>query len=135
MQFWQFCRKVFNGIPKKTFEATTFSTKSFHQKYSSEIIDSSYDNPAKKKFNRSPIKNYDFVCFFKQKSSPTMFLWYIRIQFWQTFRKVFAWNPQKIIKMQGFFQKNSLTMFLWWNKMQFWQFCQNFSIRSLKKII
>ena len=57
------------------------------------------------KIQPKPEKNMNLFVFLNEKSSPTMFLWYIRIQFWQPFRKVFAWCPQKNIKMKVFFQK------------------------------
>ena len=48
MQFWQYVRNFFNRSPKKIFEPITFPNKSFAQKCSSEIIENSFDNPAKK---------------------------------------------------------------------------------------
>ena len=130
LHFWQSCRKFFTRSSKEFYEPIIFckQTISFQKLlWKRRILPIS--------FHPTTQQNHEFVCFFKQKISPTMLLWYIRLQFWQPFRKVFTWSPQKIIKMKVFFKKNSLTMFLWWSRMQFWQFCRNFSIRSLKKII
>ena len=46
MQFWQSCLKICTRSPKKTFEPKTFSNEGFRKKYSSEIMDSSFGNPA-----------------------------------------------------------------------------------------
>ena len=95
-QFRQTFRKLFTRSPKKTYEAIIFSNKSFLQKFSSEILDSSFDNPAIKIFNRSPKNIHDMIKLFQQTFPRKKFFWKSRIQFWQSCQKNVTISPKKI---------------------------------------
>ena len=103
-QFRQTFRKLCTRSPKKTSEAIIFSNKRFHQKCSSEILDSSFDNPAIKNFNRSPKNNHDMIKLIQQTFPRKKLFWKSRIQFWQSCQKKCHHKPEENLWTYTFFK-------------------------------
>ena len=91
LHFWQSCRKFFTRSSKELYEPTIFCKQTISLQrllWKRRILPIS--------FHPTTQQNHEFVCFLKQKNSPTMFLWYVRMQFWQLLWKIFTWSPPKI---------------------------------------